>query len=103
MSRMRKPPERLSPREGQIIAMLAEGLIYKQIAAHLHIRESSVKQYMCLARQRTGATTPQLVGRASAAKGCNGCPFYGAVRWAQHLLNAALTEHSPIQRGIHAV
>ncbi len=99
----RKPPEHLSPREGQIIALLAEGLVYKQIAARLHLTEATVKQYMAVARERTRTSMPQLISRVSARKACSSCPFYGAVRWAQHLLGVAVAEHSPIGRSGSAV
>lgn len=38
--------ELLSPRENQVVALVAEGLSNRQIAAHLNLAENTVKKYM---------------------------------------------------------
>jgi len=54
--------QRLTPRENQILTLLAKGLLYKEIAAHLGIKNSTVHNHLSIAyrklnvRNRTEAT-----------------------------------------------
>lgn len=39
-------PEQLSPREKQVIDLVSQGQLNKQIAAQLHLTEGTVKEYL---------------------------------------------------------
>jgi DNA-binding NarL/FixJ family response regulator len=56
-ARMSAPPEPLSPREAQILALLAEGLVNKQIAARLGISRHTVKTHLAALFQKLGVST----------------------------------------------
>jgi DNA-binding NarL/FixJ family response regulator len=73
-SRPEKPP--LTPRERQILALVARGLANKQIAGRLGISEKTVKTHLGSAFQRLGVSD-----RTQAA------------RWAER--NGLLTEREP--------
>jgi DNA-binding CsgD family transcriptional regulator len=45
----------LTPRERELLAALATGASYRQIAARLAVTETTVKGYMRLLRQKLGA------------------------------------------------
>ena len=52
LSRLREPPEederlaRLTPQERRILALIADGLTNRQIAAEIHLAEKTVKNYV---------------------------------------------------------
>ena len=51
----------LSPRELQVVALLADGLVCKEVAARLDLSVQTVKNYAHRARLKLGArTTPEL-------------------------------------------
>ncbi len=52
----------LSPRQGQILAYVANGRLNKQIAAELHLAEKTVKMHRAILMRRLGAhTTADLI------------------------------------------
>jgi NarL family two-component system response regulator YdfI len=63
------PPEALTPREAQILALLAEGLVNKQIAARLGISRHTVKTHLGALFHKLGATTRTEAVAAGARAG----------------------------------
>jgi DNA-binding NarL/FixJ family response regulator len=60
---------RLTPREQQVLQLLAQGLANKQIAAHLRIAERTVKFHVSTVFEKLGATNrTDAVARAIQAK-----------------------------------
>jgi DNA-binding NarL/FixJ family response regulator len=53
----RAPTESLSPREVQVLALLAEGLVNKQIAARLGISRHTVKTHLAALFHKLGVST----------------------------------------------
>jgi len=56
-ARSAAPPETLSAREAQILALLAEGLVNKQIAARLGISRHTVKTHLAALFHKLGVST----------------------------------------------
>ena len=60
--RLRKGPEedeliaRLSPQERQVLALLADGLTNRQIAARLYLAEKTIKNYVTSVLSKMGMT-----------------------------------------------
>ena len=52
--------EQLTPRERTIVAELGQGKSVKGIAEALGLKESSVRQYMVVLRDKTGMTARQI-------------------------------------------
>ncbi len=63
------PPEPLSTREAQILALLAEGLVNKQIAARLGISRHTVKTHMAALFHKLGVSTRAEAVAAGARAG----------------------------------
>ena len=63
------PPEPLSAREAQILALLAEGLVNKQIAARLGISRHTVKTHMAALFHKLGVSTRAEAVAAGARAG----------------------------------
>lgn len=60
----------LSERQEQVISLLAQDLSTKQIAAQLHLSESTVKKHFSKAFKKLGANTP---AGAVFKRYCPGC------------------------------
>ena len=56
-TRAAAPPEPLTAREAQVLALLAEGLVNKQIAARLGISRHTVKTHLAALFHKLGVTT----------------------------------------------
>jgi two-component system, NarL family, response regulator YdfI len=63
------PPEPLSAREAQILALLAEGLVNKQIAARLGISRHTVKTHLAALFHKLGVSTRAEAVAAGARAG----------------------------------
>ena len=63
------PPEALSAREAQILALLAEGLVNKQIAARLGISRHTVKTHLAALFHKLGVSTRAEAVAAGARAG----------------------------------
>jgi DNA-binding NarL/FixJ family response regulator len=48
------PPDRLSPREHQILSILAQGATNKEIGRALHISEKTVRNHLCSVYRKMG-------------------------------------------------
>lgn len=61
--------ELLSPRELEVVALLAEGFTPKEIAGHLDVSIWTIKSHLANARRRTGSrTNVQLASRVIHAR-----------------------------------
>jgi DNA-binding CsgD family transcriptional regulator len=63
------PPEPLTAREAQILALLAEGLVNKQIAARLGISRHTVKTHLAALFHKLGVSTRAEAVAAGARAG----------------------------------
>jgi two-component system nitrate/nitrite response regulator NarL len=63
------PPEQLTAREAQILALLAEGLVNKQIAARLGISRHTVKTHLAALFHKLGVSTRAEAVAAGARAG----------------------------------
>ena len=68
-ARSAAPPEPLSSREAQILALLAEGLVNKQIAARLGISRHTVKTHLAALFHKLGVSTRAEAVAAGARAG----------------------------------
>jgi DNA-binding NarL/FixJ family response regulator len=68
-ARSAAPPEPLSAREAQILALLAEGLVNKQIAARLGISRHTVKTHLSALFHKLGVSTRAEAVAAGARAG----------------------------------
>ena len=68
-ARSAAPPEALSAREAQILALLAEGLVNKQIAARLGISRHTVKTHLAALFHKLGVSTRAEAVAAGARAG----------------------------------
>jgi DNA-binding NarL/FixJ family response regulator len=68
-ARSAAPPETLSAREAQILALLAEGLVNKQIAARLGISRHTVKTHLAALFHKLGVSTRAEAVAAGARAG----------------------------------
>ena len=68
-ARSAAPPEPLSAREAQILALLAEGLVNKQIAARLGISRHTVKTHLTALFHKLGVSTRAEAVAAGARAG----------------------------------
>jgi DNA-binding NarL/FixJ family response regulator len=68
-ARSAAPPEPLSAREAQILALLAEGLVNKQIAARLGISRHTVKTHLAALFHKLGVSTRAEAVAAGARAG----------------------------------
>jgi DNA-binding NarL/FixJ family response regulator len=68
-ARSAAPPEPLSSREAQILALLAEGLVNKQIAARLGISRHTVKTHLSALFHKLGVSTRAEAVAAGARAG----------------------------------
>lgn len=68
-ARAQAPPEALSAREAQILALLAEGLVNKQIAARLGISRHTVKTHLAALFHKLGVSTRAEAVAAGARAG----------------------------------
>ena len=68
-ARSAAPPEPLSTREAQILALLAEGLVNKQIAARLGISRHTVKTHLTALFHKLGVSTRAEAVAAGARAG----------------------------------
>jgi DNA-binding NarL/FixJ family response regulator len=68
-ARSAAPPETLSAREAQILALLAEGLVNKQIAARLGISGHTVKTHLAALFHKLGVSTRAEAVAAGARAG----------------------------------
>lgn len=68
-ARATAPPEALSAREAQILALLAEGLVNKQIAARLGISRHTVKTHLAALFHKLGVSTRAEAVAAGARAG----------------------------------
>jgi DNA-binding NarL/FixJ family response regulator len=68
-ARAAAPPEPLSAREAQILALLAEGLVNKQIAARLGISRHTVKTHLAALFHKLGVSTRAEAVAAGARAG----------------------------------
>lgn len=65
---MSEPPERLSPRERQVVELVVEGLANAGIAGRLHIADRTAQSHVARALEKTGTRTrTQLAGFALRA------------------------------------
>ena len=69
MARSTAPSEPLSAREAQILALLAEGLVNKQIAARLGISRHTVKSHLTALFHKLGVSTRAEAVAAGARAG----------------------------------
>ena len=69
--REHEPPVRLSPRQNEVLQLLAEGLTTKEIAVHLGLRPRTVNMHItAIKRLLDTQTRAQLIGRAAALGLC---------------------------------
>jgi len=68
-ARAAAPPEALTAREAQILALLAEGLVNKQIAARLGISRHTVKTHLAALFHKLGVSTRAEAVAAGARAG----------------------------------
>jgi len=68
-ARAAAPPEALTAREAQILALLAEGLVNKQIAARLGISRHTVKSHLAALFHKLGVSTRAEAVAAGARAG----------------------------------
>jgi len=67
----REAPVRLSPRQNEVLQLLAEGLTTKEIAARLGLRPRTVSMHItAIKRLLNTQTRAQLIGRAAALGLC---------------------------------
>ena len=65
----------LNLRERQVVQLRAEGLTFKQVGERLGLTESTAKQYMCRARNKTGKTPYQMVMEQARNPQCSACLY----------------------------
>jgi DNA-binding NarL/FixJ family response regulator len=68
-ARAAAPPDSLTAREAQILALLAEGLVNKQIAARLGISRHTVKTHLAALFHKLGVSTRAEAVAAGARAG----------------------------------
>ena len=63
----------LRPHQERVVQLRSEGLSFKEVAVRMNITESSAKQYMCQARERTGKSPFKLVTERARQPKCEAC------------------------------
>lgn len=93
-------PIRLTPREGQLVALLVQGLKNKEIAAQLGLSEGTIKVYLSKLFQKVGAKDRfelALFGLRNLANGEFGCMEPGRSR------RQVVSAPTPARRGLRTL